>query len=120
MPMTDTSRNLGDKNKRQRSLVFVAWGAFALSVVIYVASAYRSHSHGETWLSAFGLSDPLLYVRIFADFGVPVVALVFMMQTVNRLPPSPERTRLRWIGWAFFIFLFVWWGFLRMTFFGTY
>jgi hypothetical protein len=52
------------------------------------------------------------------NFIVPVLVTILMMQTIMKLSPSREKTTLAWIGWSFFVFLFVWWSPLHTVLFG--
>ena len=70
--------------------------------------AYRRHSQSGSWASAFGLPWDRNFLRPIGDLAIPVLLLVLMMQNIRKLPPSREKTTVARIGWALFIFLFVW------------
>lgn len=73
-----------------------------------LVDAYRRHSQGGSWASAFGLSWDRNILRPIGDLAIPVLLLVLMMQKIRKLPPSREKTTVVRIGWSLFVFLFVW------------
>lgn len=112
MPMNDRTQKLReasrhDKPSRWRPEL-VAWLAFAGVLVINGVSVYWHHAQGQDWISALGLTPDRDLFRLIGDFAVPVMVTVLLLQTVRRLPPSQEKRILTWIGWSFFVFLFVW------------
>lgn len=115
--MNDYQGQSDAESRRRRRVMLIGWVSFAFSVVLFLFNTIWYHSKGEGWLEATGLVPSGDLFRIIGDLGVPVIALVLMMQRVNKLPPNREKTVLRRIGWTFFVFLFVWWVGLRPTIF---
>lgn len=123
--MTDSVRNSQDTVEHVKPPKWrhrILWLATTWLVIVVVASAYWRHGEGEGWLSAFGLSFDRDYLQFMAEFAgnfiVPVLVTILMMQTIMKLSPSREKTTLAWIGWSFFVFLFVWWSPLHTVLFG--
>lgn len=81
--------------------------------IIYVLSVYFARKRGQAWLSALTFDVDRDFVPYMVDFGVPVAVTIVLLYTVRKLPPGRERTTLTWVGWAVYVFLFVWWSPLR-------
>lgn len=111
---TDVNRH--NKRHISRDQVAVLLGIVAL--ILWALSSFWYHARGEDWTSAIGLTADRDFFRILGDFVIPVVAVVFMMQFVRKLPPSHEKTAMTWIGWMLFAYLFVWWSPLHIALFG--
>lgn len=91
-----------------------------VALLLYGYSAYRHHTTGSGWGSALGFPVDRFFFNLLGGFVVPVLVTVVAMGVVNTLPPSRQKTVLSWIGWLFFVFLFLWWSPLRVAVSGTH
>lgn len=81
--------------------------------VWFFVDAYRRHSQGESWASAFGFPIDLRFLASFVGgFVIPLVMTMAMLRYAIRLSPSREKTILTKIGWSLFGYLFIWSVFL--------